>query len=96
MQGPPGTGKTHTIANIICHYLATGKRVLVTSRGDQALGVLQEKIPEEVRALTVALLTSDREGIRQFQGSIEAIQASCFTDQSRANPPGHCENSKLD
>jgi very-short-patch-repair endonuclease len=74
VQGPPGTGKTHTIANVICHYLASGKRVLVTSRGEAALSVLQEKIPEEVRALTVALLTSDRDGIRQFQGSIEAIQ----------------------
>lgn len=74
VQGPPGTGKTHTIANIICHYLATGKRVLVTSRGEQALKVLQAKIPEEVRPLTVALLTNDREGIRQFQGSIETIQ----------------------
>lgn len=47
---------------------------MVTSRGEAALSVLQEKIPEEIRALTVALLTSDREGIRQFQGSIEAIQ----------------------
>lgn len=74
VQGPPGTGKTHTIANIICHYLANGKRILVTSRGEQALKVLQSKIPLEVRPLTVALLTSDREGIRQFQGSIEAIQ----------------------
>lgn len=26
VQGPPGTGKTHTIANVICHYLAQGKR----------------------------------------------------------------------
>jgi len=74
VQGPPGTGKTHTIANIICHYLATGRRVLVTSRGEPALEVLQEKIPEEVRPLTVALLTSDREGLRQFQAAIEAIQ----------------------
>jgi very-short-patch-repair endonuclease len=74
VQGPPGTGKTHTIANVICHYLASGKRVLVTSRGEAALSVLQDKIPDEVRALTVALLTSDRDGIRQFQGSIEAIQ----------------------
>jgi hypothetical protein len=74
VQGPPGTGKTHTIANIICHYLALGKRVLVTSRGDAALNVLQEKIPDEVRTLTVALLTSDREGVRQFQASIETIQ----------------------
>ena len=74
VQGPPGTGKTHTIANIICHYLATGRRVLVTSRGEPALTVLQDKIPEEVRALTVSLLTSDRESVRQFQASIESIQ----------------------
>jgi len=74
VQGPPGTGKTHTIANVICHYLATGRRVLVTSRGERALEVLQSKIPEEVRNLTVALMTNDREGVRQFQASIEAIQ----------------------
>lgn len=74
VQGPPGTGKTHTIANIICHYLAMGRRVLVTSKGEPALKVLQEKIPEEIRPLTVALLTNDREGLRQFQASIETIQ----------------------
>src|SRR5262249_43926513 len=74
VQGPPGTGKTHTIANIICHYLATGRRVLVTSRGERALEVLRDKIPEEVRPLTVALRASDREGMRQFQTAIEAIQ----------------------
>lgn len=73
VQGPPGTGKTHTIANIICHYLATGRKVLVTSKGEQALEVLQSKIPKEVQPLTVALLAGDREGMRQFQSSIEAI-----------------------
>lgn len=82
VQGPPGTGKTHTIANIICHYLATGRRVLVTSKGEPALEVLQEKIPEEVRKLTVALLTGDRESLRQFQAAIEAIQAQV----SQLNP----------
>ena len=73
VQGPPGTGKTHTIANIVCHYLATGRKVLVTSKGEQALEVLQSKIPEEVRPLTVALISGDREGMRQFQSSIETI-----------------------
>lgn len=73
VQGPPGTGKTHTIANIICHFLATGRKVLVTSKGEPALTVLRSKIPEEVRALTVALLAGDREGMRQFQTSIETI-----------------------
>lgn len=75
VQGPPGTGKTHTIANIICHYLASGKRVLVTSKGEPALEVLQDKIPPEVRSLTVSLLTNDRESVRQFQAAIETIQA---------------------
>ncbi|WP_305823151.1 AAA domain-containing protein [Massilia brevitalea] len=73
VQGPPGTGKTHTIANIISHYLALGKRILVTSKGEPALKVLQDKIPEPVRPLTVALLSGDKEGMRQFQASIEAI-----------------------
>lgn len=26
VQGPPGTGKTHTIANLLGHFLAQGKR----------------------------------------------------------------------
>lgn len=82
VQGPPGTGKTHTIANIICHYLATGRRVLVTSKGERALEVLQDKIPEEVRPLTVALLTSDRESLRQFEIAINTIQAKV----SQLNP----------
>jgi superfamily II DNA or RNA helicase len=37
VQGPPGTGKTHTIANVICHYLAVGKNVLVTAKTPEAL-----------------------------------------------------------
>ena len=73
VQGPPGTGKTHTIANIISHYLASGKRILVTSKGEPALKVLQQKIPAAIRPLTVALLSGDKEGMRQFQAAIEAI-----------------------
>ncbi|MCC5611849.1 AAA family ATPase [Nostoc sp. CHAB 5834] len=75
VQGPPGTGKTHTIANIICHYLAQGKRVLVTSKGDTALSVLQEKLPERIRALSVSLLSDEQDGMRQFEHSIARIAA---------------------
>ena len=73
VQGPPGTGKTHTIANIVCHYLALGKRVLVTSKGESALAVVQQKLPEEVRALCVALLSDERDGMKQFEHSIQTI-----------------------
>ncbi len=73
VEGPPGTGKTHTIANVICHFLAHGKRVLVTSSGEEALRVLQEKLPEEIRSLSVALLTDEHRGMKQFERSIEDI-----------------------
>lgn len=76
VQGPPGTGKTHTIANVICHYLAQGKRVLVTAKGESALAVLQEKLPEGVRPLSVALLSDERDGMRQFEHSIQTIASS--------------------
>lgn len=75
VQGPPGTGKTHTIANIVSHYLAQGKRVLVTSKGDTALSVLQDKLPEGIRALSVALLANERAGMKQFEHSIQQIAA---------------------
>lgn len=73
VQGPPGTGKTHTIANVICHYLALGKRVLVTSMKDPALSVLQEKLPESIRPLAISLLTSEAEGMKQFEFAINKI-----------------------
>jgi hypothetical protein len=41
VQGPPGTGKSHTIANLIGHLVADGKRVLVTSHATKALRVLR-------------------------------------------------------
>lgn len=75
VQGPPGTGKTHTIANVICHYLAQGKRVLVTSMKDPALAVLQEKLPESIRPLAISLLTSEAEGMKQFEFAINRISA---------------------
>lgn len=73
VQGPPGTGKTHTIANIICHYLATGRSVLVTSKGEPALSVLQEQIPDELRALTISLLANERHGMKQLEAAVELL-----------------------
>ncbi|MFM2059590.1 MAG: hypothetical protein RLY71_3975 [Pseudomonadota bacterium] len=76
VQGPPGTGKTHTIANVICHYLAQGKRVLVTAKGESALAVLQDKLPEGIRPLSVALLSDERDGMKQFEHAIQTIASS--------------------
>lgn len=73
LQGPPGTGKTHTIANVISHYLATGKRVLVTSQKSPALKVLKSQLPDGIQILTGLLLDSDREGQAELEASVNRI-----------------------
>jgi very-short-patch-repair endonuclease/Cdc6-like AAA superfamily ATPase len=79
VQGPPGTGKTHTIANVISHYLANGKRVLVTSMKDPALVEVREKLPEEIRPLAIPLLTTEQEGLKLFEFAIQKIAAEVQT-----------------
>jgi len=73
VQGPPGTGKSHTIANLICHLLAQGKRVLVTSQTPRALKVLKAKIPEEMRTLCVTLLGNDQAARQELEDSVSGI-----------------------
>ena len=59
VQGPPGTGKTHTIANLLGHFLAEGKNVLITSQTKKALDVLKEKIPTDIQDLCISILDDD-------------------------------------
>ncbi len=73
VQGPPGTGKSHTIANLICHLLANGNRILVTSHTGRALEVLKDKIPPNLSKLCVLLLGGDREGLRSLEDSVQTI-----------------------
>lgn len=97
VQGPPGTGKTHTIANVICHYLAQGKRVLVTAKSESALAVLQEKLPEGVRPLSVALLSNERDGMKQFEHSIQKIASQVASmNPMRAEASIAAAEEKLD
>src|SRR5205814_7717482 len=72
----PGTGKSHTIANLICHLLAKGKRVLVTSQTPRALKVLQEKIrkdAEQLSPLCVSILGNDIIALKNMETSVLGI-----------------------
>merc|ERR1711995_107669 len=74
LVGPPGTGKSQTIANVICHYLATGRRVLVTSKGAPATEVLRAKLPAGVRELCVALGgAADRGALERLEAAVEHL-----------------------
>ena len=75
VQGPPGTGKTHTISNIICHYMATGRRVLVVSHAEPALAVLRNQLPEGVRDLAISITATEREGFKQLETAVRLLQS---------------------
>ena len=44
LEGPPGTGKSETIANIICHNLALGRKVLFVAEKMAALQVVYRRM----------------------------------------------------
>src|SRR3989344_2587218 len=80
VQGPPGTGKTHTIANIVSRLLAQGKTVLVTSQTGQALSVLKQKLPKEIRSLAVSQVESGRNS--DLQSSVAEINENISRTQT--------------
>lgn len=73
VQGPPGTGKSHTIANLICHLLAIGQRVLVTAKTPRALQVLHDKLPTEIKPLCISLLGNGTEERESLEKSVAGI-----------------------
>lgn len=86
VQGPPGTGKTHTIANLIGHFLSEGKTVLVTSQKEKALTVLKEKIPEPLQPLCVSSLAGSGDVQRTIADLIARVdKESVFSLEKRVS-----------
>ena len=80
VQGPPGTGKTHTIANLLGHLLAQGKRVLVTAHTPKALRVLRQKVVEPLPPLCISVLQNDKQSQEELQQSVKQISARLAQD----------------
>ncbi|HTW92374.1 MAG TPA: AAA domain-containing protein [bacterium] len=83
VQGPPGTGKSQTICNLVCHLVAEGKSVLVTSQKNKALEVVSDKLNElGVEYLSMTLLRDDAESKRLLQQKLQAIDAHLQTSRA--------------
>lgn len=77
VQGPPGTGKTHTIANLLGHFLAQGQHVLVTSAANKALSVLKDMLPAGIQDLCVSLIDGAKGDMeRSVRGICERLSHS--------------------
>lgn len=73
VQGPPGTGKTHTVAALLSHLLAQGKRVLVTAQTDRALKEVRAKLPASIAPLAVSVVGSSRSDLADLKVAVERI-----------------------
>lgn len=72
VKGPPGTGKSHTIANLISHFVAEGKSILVVSHNAKALSVIKDKLPEQIKDLAVSFVNEGK-GKESLKASVDAI-----------------------
>lgn len=67
VQGPPGTGKSQTISNLICHLVANGKKVLVSSQKNKALEVIDQMLNKiSLEYLQMVLLKNDTEAKKEL------------------------------
>lgn len=92
VQGPPGTGKTHTAAALLSHLLAQGKRVLVTAHTDRALREVRDKLPTEIKPLSVGVVGSSREDMSDLKVAVERIAAAAtdHDDEKSASTIRRC------
>ncbi len=75
VQGPPGTGKSQTIANLVCHLVASGKSVLITSHQNKALEVILRLLPN-VDHLALSLLKGEKESVAELRTQLERFNAA--------------------
>jgi len=84
IQGPPGTGKSQLIGNLVCDFIARGKKVLVVSQKRVALDVVYDRLKglelEDFLAL-VHDFKADRAAVYQKM----ARQIDRLQDYSRSN-----------
>ncbi len=98
LEGPPGTGKSQTIANIIAHCLANGKRVLFVAEKRAALDVVYRRLREEGLEPFCLELHSNKIGkadvVAQFDRSLKFItDAGAMDWEHRAAELGRLRDS---
>jgi len=82
-HGPPGTGKSFTIAAIALDHVTRGEKVLVASRQDSAVDVVQEKINSMLGGEEVTVRAGRKDHLSKLKKFIEA----CLAGQMSNNLP---------
>ena len=73
VQGPPGSGKSQTITNIICDFLARGKKVLFVAEKLAALKVVSNRLSKLGLGIVGLELHSDKTNKKSFLRELEKV-----------------------
>jgi hypothetical protein len=88
--GPPGTGKSFTIAALSLDYMSKGKSVLIASKTDQAVDVIQKKIERDLEIPQVAFRAGRSDYKRQLKNQLKDLLSN-----TRRRPKSPIHDLKL-
>lgn len=71
--GPPGTGKSYSIASLALEHMSKGKSVLIASKTDQAVNVVQKKIESDLGVNGVSFRAGKSEYKKQLKGYLDNL-----------------------
>lgn len=85
--GPPGTGKSYTIAALAVEHLSRGKSVLISSRTDQAVDVVADKIENQLSIKNVLIRGGRSDYLRDLKKHLQNLL-------SGINPYGYVDKKQ--
>ncbi len=71
--GPPGTGKSFTIANLAISMMSQGKSVLICSRNDGAVNVIEDKIHNLLGSKQMCIRGGKRDEIKDLKDRLQFL-----------------------
>ena len=90
MEGPPGTGKSETIANIICHNIALGKKVLFVAEKMAALNVVYKRL----KKVGVSHLCLELHSSKSNKSAVLEQLRAAWTEREKADQTDWLESAE--
>ncbi len=71
--GPPGTGKSFTIASLAVEFLSRGKSVLIVSKTDQAVDVVNDKVQSELKIFYATVRAGKQDYLKELKNRLNEL-----------------------